>query len=207
VSGSMLVLAPTMGAQPAWAATSKNLIKNGTAEKGGGGSGEVVAIPNWARTEGDSSTVITYGLGGGVDTTSPGPAARGVQYFAGGPDDTSNTNVLAQTVALKPYATAINGGAVKFKLQAYLGGFSAQDDQASVEIDFHDKHGILLSSTTIGPVLAIDRTDITELVKRHALGMVPAGAKTVLVQLILVRTAGNYNDAYADNLSLVLNGI
>ena len=35
----------------------------------------------------------------------------------------------------------------------------------------------------------------------------PIGAKTVLVQLILVRAAGNYNDAYADSLSLTLSGV
>jgi hypothetical protein len=208
VSGALLVAAPTIGAQPAWAATSKNLIQNGAAEKGPGGDGTtVVTVPNWIRTEGQSFTVITYGLGGGLQTDSPGPRGRGAQYFAGGPSDTSDTQVAEQTESLRPYATAIAGGAVHFTLQAYFGGYSSQDDHASVVIDFRDKHGTVLASTNIGPVLAIDRTDITELVKRHALGTVPAGAKTVLVRLIMVRTAGSYNDGYADNLSLTLTGI
>jgi hypothetical protein len=208
VTGSMLVAAPAIGSPPAWAATSKNLIKNGTAERGPGGDGNTaVTVPNWTRSEGQSFTVITYGLGGGLQTDSPGPRSPGVQYFAGGPDDSSNTNIAEQTESLRPYAAAIAGGAVHFTLQAYLGGFSSQDDNASVVIGFRDKHGTVLASTTIGPVMAIDRTDITELVKRHALGTVPAGAKTVLVQLIMVRTAGTYNDGYADNLSLTLTGI
>jgi hypothetical protein len=36
---------------------------------------------------------------------------------------------------------------------------------------------------------------------------VPKSARSVVVQLVLHRLDGGYNDAYADNLSLTLNGV
>jgi hypothetical protein len=209
IACSVLVGVPLAGVQPAWAATTKNLIKNGTADKAAGGTGGVVAVPSWTETNGATFTAVQYGAGGGFpDATSPGPKNRGANFFAGGPGDASNDIVAVQTVKLKAYAVAIAGGAVTFKLQAYLGGFLSQNDQASVEIDFKDKHGVLVGEgATIGPVTATDRNNVTGLLKRSASGSVPATAATVFVQLILTRTSGTYNDAYADSLSLTLTGV
>jgi hypothetical protein len=206
IAGSALLAVPSIGMQPAGAATSKNLIKNGTAEKGTGGTGAVVPVPGWTQTTGSTFTAVTYTAGGGFpDGTSPGPTNRGLNFFAGGPGDA--TAIAEQTVRLKPYATAIAGGGVTFDLTGYLGGFSTQNDQASVEIQFKDRHGVTLQSDTIGPVDATNRGGLTGLLLRGANGSVPVDAKTVLVRLVLVRTDGTYNDGYADNLSLKLSGV
>ena len=208
IACSTLMVAPAIGAQSAWAATSKNLIKNPSAEAAPGGSGAVVAVPSWTMTTGATFTAVKYGVGGGFpDATSPGAHNRGLNFFAGGPSDASSTIVAVQTIPLKKYATAIAGGGVTFALSAYLGGFASQNDQASIEVDFRDKHALTIDSATIGPVTAADRASVTGLLQRLANGSVPVGSKTIFVQMILVRTEGSYNDAYADNLSLTLSGV
>ena len=197
------------GTASAVSTTTKNLIKNGGAEKGAGSAdGSVVAVPGWTETAGATFTAVQYGAGGGFPTsTSPGPPARGLNFFAGGPSDPLDTIVAVQTVKLNTYKTAIDGGHVSAALLGWLGGFSTQGDQAFVEVDFKDGHGNFLSSLTIGPVTEADRAGVTGLKKRTASAPVPVKARTAFVQLSLTRTDGSYNDGYADGLSLKLSGV
>jgi hypothetical protein len=209
VVGAALSTLPALGAPSAYAATSKNLVRNGTAERGAGSTtGGVVPVPGWADKTGASFTVVQYGAGGGYPSaTDPGPKNRGKNFFAGGPSDPSDSIAATQTDALKPYTTAIAGGGVGFELSAFLGGYGSQGDAATVEIDFLDKHQLVLSTSTIGPVTPAARKNLTGLLKRSAAGSVPVGSVKVLVLLTLHRAEGAYNDAYADNLSLTLTGI
>lgn len=60
---------------------------------------------------------------------------------------------------------------------------------------------------SIGPVLNEIRNNVTGLLERSADGNVPVGTRSIQIALALTRTAGSYNDGYADNLSLTLNPV
>jgi hypothetical protein len=210
VGACALLAAPAFTAGPAFAATSANLIKNPGAESGTGSSdGSVVPVPGWTETNGGSFTAVKYGASGGFPTsTSPGPAKRGHNFFAGGPGDESDSIVAVQTVKLKPYLTAIRSGGVRFSVSAYLGGMGSDNDQALVEVDFKNGKGFLIGqSTTLPAVTASDRGNATGLIERSAVGRVPKGARSIYVQLIFDRVDGTYNYGLADNLSLTLKNV
>ncbi len=199
------------GALPAGAATTKNLITNGGAELGtGSGNGGVVTVPDWTETTGASFTVVKYGATGGgfLTATSPGPTNRGLNFFAGGPNDPNDSIVATQTVNLSSYAGAIKGGQVTAKLSGWLGGSGTQTDQALVEVDFKNKKGFLVgTSMQIGAVTESQRGGVTELVKQTAAATVPKNARSAYVQLIFERLSGTtYNHAFMDDIGLVLAG-
>jgi len=107
VVAALLGVLPALDA-PAYAATSKNVIKNGNAEKGAGSTdGSTVPVPGWTETAGTTFTAVQYGASGGFPAaTDPGPNNRGKNFFAGGDDDPSDSIVASQTDSLKPYAAA-----------------------------------------------------------------------------------------------------
>ncbi len=184
----------------------RNLVRNGGAENGAGSlSGAFIGVPNWQSRGGQLLTVVPYGAPGfpsvGIDNVPPVP---GRNFFAGG---NSAVAVGVQDVDVSPFAASIDAGTAAFDFSADLGGYSSQDDNASVEADFLDGLGHLLTLTTLEPVTAADRNNLTGFLHRDATGMVPAQTRTVELFLTLTRvsTVGNYNDGYADNLSLVLN--
>jgi hypothetical protein len=196
---------------PAGAASTKNLIINGGAEQGAGsGNGHVVPVPDWTDTTGASFTVVKYGATGGgfLSTTSPGPKKRGVNFFAGGPNDPNDSITATQTVNLAPYVSSIKGGNVTASLTGWLGGSGTRTDQAFVEVDFKNKKGFLIgSSMTLGGVTESVRGGQTELVKRSDVATVPKNAQSAYVQLSFSRQSGQtYNDGFADNIALVLSG-
>jgi hypothetical protein len=187
----------------AGASTSKNLIVNPGAEMGTGSSdGSVVTVPGWTETTGTTFTAVQYGASGGFPVaTDPGPPKRGNNFFAGGPD--SPSAVAVQSISLSAYSSAIKAGTAKFKLQGWLGGYSSQEDQAFVELDFKNAQGSLVgTSATLGPVTAEDRNDVTGFLKESTSGSVPKQAKTAYLQLSFTRESGSYDDGYADSLSL-----
>jgi hypothetical protein len=194
------------------ATSSKNLILNGGAEAGTGSpTGAVVPVPHWTDSTGNSFTAVKYGAtGSGFPTaTSPGPKNRGANFFAGGPNDPNDSIVATQTVNLASYVKAIKGGGVTAKLVGWLGGSGARTDEAFVEVDFKNSKGFLTgTSMTLGPVTETQRGGVTELLKRMDVGTVPKGARTAYVQLSFSRESGQtYNDAFADDISLVLSGL
>ncbi|HHK42688.1 MAG TPA: hypothetical protein ENJ50_09750 [Planctomycetaceae bacterium] len=180
-----------------------NLIKNGDAESGPGSSsgGTVSNIPNW--TTSGNFTVVQYDAPGGFPTSSgPGPASRGNNFFAGGPNNGFSS--ASQTIDISSIASQVDTGSIVFSLTGYLGGFSNQNDNAVLKIDFLDGSASSLGVAQIGPVLASDRSNTTGLFFRSTAGNLPVGTRAIGVTLEMTRTAGSYNDGYADNLSFVL---
>ena len=172
-----------------------NLIVDGNAEAGNTGN----PFPGWTVT--GSPDLLLYSAGT-PSTTDPGPADRGANFFAGGQNNALSS--LAQTVDLTPAGTTIDTGTAHFALGAYLGGYSSQDDAATLTAQFFAADGTVLGSTTIGPVTAADRADATGLLARTATDAVPIGARQVLLTLSMARQGGSYNDGYADDLSFAL---
>ncbi len=191
--------------------TTKNLIINGGAEQGtGSNNGSVVPVPDWTDSTGTSFTVVKYGATGGgfLTATSPGPAKRGVNFFAGGPNDPNDSVTATQTVNLASFVNAIKGGHVTAKLTGWIGGSGTRTDQTFVEVDFKNKKGFLVgTSMVLAGVTESVRGGKTELVKQMATAAVPTNARSAFVQLSFSRQTGQtYNDGFADDVGLVLSG-
>lgn len=181
-----------------------NLIVNGDAEAGAGsasGYDVIRPIPGWTPT--GNFTVVRYGAGGGFLTpTDPGPPSRGLNFFAGGPDNGSSN--ASQLIDVSMGAAEIDGGGVTFSLSGWLGGFDGQGDNAVLRLTFLSGVGANLGAASIGPVTVGERGGLNMLLERSASGGIPVGTRSINALLQMSRTDGAYNDGYADNLSLVL---
>jgi len=185
------------------AATSDNLIVNAGAEDGEGSltDYEVVPVPGWT-TQGNF-TVMRYASGhGGPDNNTPGPAERGANFFSGGPNNAASS--ATQTIELSSYAAAIDTGHQTYTLSGFLGGWSYQNDNATLTINFKSATNLSLGTATIGPVTNDERGNQNALLYRKINGLVPALSRKVDVTLQMTRYEGVYNDGYADNLFLGL---
>jgi hypothetical protein len=195
-----------------------NLIVNGDAEDGSAGVNayDVVSVPGWTTTS--NLSVYRYNSDGRFPNfVSPGPVNRGNNFFGGGPaNGFSNSSKASQTIYLSSGSEAIDSGNTQFDLSGFLGGYSIKQDEAMVIASFLDTNNVKLSSASIGPVTFLDRLDntlglfVTGLLARNTSGLVPIGTRSILVELNMSAAVrgGNfnlyYNDAYADNLALVL---
>lgn len=178
-----------------------------------------VSVPGWTVT--GTPTVIEYGTQRRFPwpTSSPGPTFpaflgfpsaacappdSGEQFFGGGPVATST---LSQTVNLSAAAADIDGGAVPYTLSGDLGGFTIDPSAASVRVEFLDASGNTLGAGAIRPVGVLDRFFLTRFLERETTGTVPVGTRSARVVVTLKDcnpVLGNYNNAYADNLSFTV---
>ncbi len=71
---------------------------------------------------------------------------------------------------------------------------------------FLDATNHLLGYVIIGPVTSTNRNNATALLYRSTTNAVPSGTRIIQVLLIMTRVEGNYNDGYADDISIVLTG-
>jgi hypothetical protein len=181
----------------------ENLIVNGDAELGPASpTGQtVVAIPGWTVT--GSMTVTTYGATPALPTTSAGGIAPGSQFFVGGP--WSSVTQAFQFVDLAPYAGQISRGGARFEIFGAFGGIVDQEDGARMIVVWLDAAGqSLRTDTLLGPNI-FERSNQTLLVNRHNEGILPAGTRSARVILLMTRVTGPANDAYADDLRLMLH--
>jgi hypothetical protein len=180
----------------------KNLVVNGDAEAdtGSPSDSQIVKPTGWTTT--GQFSAVQYGASGGFpDKTSVGPTDRGNNFFAGG-NVTKST--ASQTIDLAAGASTIDAGGVTFVLSGWLGGYSNQDDSATVSVTFLSESGAVLRSAAIGPLKSADRKAVTGFFQRKATGLVPPSARSARVVITDTRYAGAYNDSYVDDVSLVL---
>jgi hypothetical protein len=200
---------------------SPNLLVNPGAELGDPSlSGySSVTVPGWTVT--GTPTVIEYGtlrrfpLGLptplpplpaflGFPSLNSEPPGGGVQFFGGGPVATST---LTQTVDLSGAKHEIDNGTVPYTLSADLGGFTIDPSRATVNVIFYGADQQKLGTGQIGPVTALDRGFQTELLPRETSGTIPVGTRSAQVFVNftdLNPVLGNYNNAYADNISFTI---
>lgn len=215
---SSLTVDSSGSAAVADAVLSPNLLVNADAEYGDPSlSGySSVTLPGWIVT--GTPTAIQYGtlrrfpspfaFPGptfpaflGFPSSRSAPPGSGMQFFGGGPVATST---LTQYVDVSAAAAEIDQGNVPYELSGDLGGFLIDPSAASVTVAFLDSNGAFLGTGTIGPVTGLDRLFQTEFIHRAATGTVPVGTRTAIVGVTLRDRnpiLGNYNNAYADNLS------
>jgi len=196
--------AALLSAEAGWAQPAGgNLIVNGDAEAGAGAASnsEVVAPPGWTVT--GQFTAVQYGASGGFpDKSSPGPADRGANFFAGG---NAPLSTASQTVSLADERAEVAAGKASFHLDGWLGGYGNQGDSAQVTVVFKSATGRSLGApATLGPVTPAERQNQTGLFHRQTSGPIPAGAAAALVTVTLTRLEGAYNDGSVDDLSLVV---
>ncbi|MET4924555.1 phosphoesterase [Streptomyces sp. PSRA5] len=186
-----------------------NLLVNGDAEKGSGGTAEPVGrVVGWGVRQG-APALVGYDVGGGYptpDDPGPGGGAAGGRFFSGG---NSPLTTLVQEVALPGSGStghrAVDAGRVRYVLSGWLGGYAGQEDGVRLSVEFRDRTGTPLALSVLGPVTAGERGHATALLERRAEAAVPPGARSARVQLSFTRTgAGTSNDGYADEVSLRL---
>lgn len=184
-----------------------NLLVNGDAEAGPGGSPEPVeTVTGWRVVQG-APALIGYDVGTGYPTPAdPGPTPRGSRFFSGG---NSPRTALVQDVRLpargRTGRQAVDRGRVRFAVAGWLGGYAEQQDGVRLSVEFRDAQGTPLALSVLGPVTAAERGSRTGMVERTGTGTVPPGARTARALLVFTRTGGGTsNDGYADAISLTL---
>jgi hypothetical protein len=191
-------------------ALGTNIIRNPNAEASAAPSActPVSAIPYWTVTHGQFSLcpyAATPGNPDRIAITDPGPADRGSTYFNGGP--ASEYSAARQVIDISDAISLIDTGNLTFVLSGWLGGWRDHGDEAVVAVDFLSADSSILGSAQIGPGHPYERGYASGLVQRSWFGLVPAGARRIEVRIELNRVDGDWNDASADSLSLVLSPV
>jgi hypothetical protein len=203
---------------------SPNLLVNPGAEAGDPSlSGyAAVTVPGWMQT--GTPTVIKYGTQRRfpVPTATPGPVlpgllafpsadnaiptpSEGQQFFGGGPVADST---LTQTVDLSAAHDLIDAGDGTYTLSGDLGGFLIDPSRSAVTVNFLDENGNKLGTGNLKPVSAWDRLFSTGFIHRTTSSAIPVGTRSAQVVVTFDDqnpVLGNYNNAYADNLSFTVN--
>lgn len=176
-----------------------NLVVNGDAESSPGttSSNPPASIPGW--TISGSPNVILYTASDRMSNGTIGPANRGKNYFAG-----SNTAqaTLKQKIDVSAAASAIDAGTVSYDASGYIGIISG--DVSSMIVTLQNASGGTLTTFTLGP-LTSDDVNSSGLYLRRKIGPVPAGTRSVTVEVDLTRSSGSNSDACADNISFILD--
>ena len=191
---------------PYWANAQPtgNLLQDPAGEGVTGTSNQTSVInpPSWDTT--GSFTVAQYGAPG--FPTSPGPGSPNL--FAGGPAS-SQVSSANETISLAPDTSQLNVGNWWATLSADLGGYASQPYEMLLSADFLNSSGVPLSTMTVGPVTAAERQGATELLPESVMAKVPVGTTSVRVTMTATEPIspgpGDYNTAFADNVSLVLS--
>ncbi|HXP87008.1 MAG TPA: hypothetical protein VN841_19920 [Bryobacteraceae bacterium] len=205
------IVLPFVGNHVASAQTTifgSNLIVNAGAESGAGGDSTVQQknVPGWSSTGGCDvyAYATAYKKASAIAPQDIVPRGAGNNYFAGGTKPANCT--FSQSIALSSGAATIDAGTATFAAGAYLGGYGRDGDNATMTVAFQDSTGKQLISVTLGTVGPNDRaSQESGLYLRRQIGQVPAGARTAAVTLNMLWVNGENNEAYADNLSLILN--
>ncbi len=206
------------------AVLGKNLIVNGNGEQGtcdpvGNAVGSAIpSIPAWKTT--GSFSILCYGASGfefvnnlnetvrvsGLpDANSPGPQNRGNNLFFGGADRSSSS--ASQLVNVTDLGSIIDTGKGVYDLGAWLGGYSTDEDNVLLSLDFLNKDGQSLGKTSISSPTPEERNNITSLLFKSTQGILPVGSRQINVALNMNYVRGRINDAYADKLSLVITQV
>jgi hypothetical protein len=180
-----------------------NLLVNGNAESGPASTGGPVAnIPGWTVTGG--ATVVTYGAPGGFPSSGDvGPPDRLNAFFAGGNTAASS---FTQSIDVSANGSDIDTGQAVCDIEAWLGGYLKDDDSATFVVNFMQDASTDLGGSTSLTATSTDRGMVTSLISRSRTVAVPIKTRLIKVTLSMTRASngGDYNDGYADSLSVQL---
>jgi len=182
-------------------ALEANLIINGDGEMERGFDDFLPdsSLPGWV--DNGWATAVRYGSDGFPSLTGPGPAVPGENFLCGGYG--ASNSVIYQDIDFTVLGGDIDGGAIGFRFNGWLGGYSDQNDRAEVTLEVFDAAGALMLTSTLDAVSASDRDDVTGLMLRTRFGMIPPFARSARITIDFIRDSGG-NDGYVDNLALIL---
>jgi hypothetical protein len=183
------------------AAGSGNLIVNGGGETGLCATDwkAVKTVPGWQVLLGNP-TLVCYSV---ASFTTPSAPAAGNAFIADGPYGDS---ALMQTINVSSASSAIDSGTVTYSLSGWLGGYTVYAGQAVVTASFLDASGKVLGNPgELSGVTASARGNANAFIAKSNSGTVPAGTRSIAVQLQFINTSSSTNVGYADNLSLTLS--
>ena len=187
-----------------------NLLANPNAEQGQAATNnsERFDPPGWQTGAGTSATEIRYGTPPGFPTVADSAAINGGSaFFAGGPQGSGTApQTIFQTINVATAAAAIDAGQVRASVGGCLGGYLDQEDRADLTEIFLDQNGGVIGTRFVRGPSAADRGSVTGFLPRSNTSVAPTGTRQITVGLQMTRTAGSYNDGYADNLTLTLLG-
>jgi uncharacterized protein (TIGR03437 family) len=164
-------------------------------------------LPGWVRSAYVTADSYQGDTGGDLYQATGVPPDAASNYFYGGETVVDSSNPIGtayQDIDVSSAASLIDAGTLPYALSGWLGGYSSQDDNFVLTVQFESWKGTVLGTATLGPVLAADRNDVSELLFKSTSGNVPAGTRLVNVSLTITREEGTNNDGLADSLSLVL---
>jgi Phosphoesterase family len=203
VAAVMLV----MQATPANAGeTTQNLLINGDAELRlcTNDWDAQTSVPKWRVLRGAASVLCysAFGLAGETPVLPKNLPAGQALFGAPGAD-----TEMEQVVDVAAAAAAIDRGTVGFHLSGWLGGWRDRPERATLTAVFVDGEG----KATGAPVVIADadaqaRNNVTGLVARQIDGLVPVATRRIVVTVQFLSGMASFHNAYADNLSLTLDG-
>ena len=162
------------------------------------------SVPGWRVTRGAASVLCysAFRYTGEMPILPTSGSAGNALFTAPGAD-----TAMEQSVDISAAATTIDHGTVGFALSAWLGGWGGRPERATLTATFVDASGNGTGDpVTIADVDAKARNNVTGLVPREVDGLVPAGTRQIIVTVQFLSGVESYSDAFADNLSLTLNG-
>ena len=177
-----------------------NLAQNAGAEAGQSGGGSIAAIPSWNTTS--LFSVNNYGNGDGPTVAVGQQAAGGSNYFWGGPNNALST--ATQTIDVSGYASAIDTGRAPLLFGVFLGRKQGQRDHMDVKLETLDSSGTrhaLISAFGGSPNTPATKTSVNPIAGSVT---TPKGTRTLRLTMTATRLDGNNNDAYADNLVVIV---
>jgi hypothetical protein len=155
-------------------------------------------------------TAIRYGAVDFFPSTADSDRIQGGNaLFAGGPTTAGPPNSgnadASQGVDPTGMSSEIASGGVQVTLSGCLGGSQDSQDSASAILSYEPGPGGPVVIARIGPTTAADRGNATKLTPFATTARVPTNAidRTMGLHVLTQYHDGTYNDAYADNLSLV----
>ena len=171
VAAGALLLAAPLAAKHATVPTGNLVVNPGAEDSPGAPVPTVVRPSGWATT--GNLSAWTY-ADRDVDRPTQAFSATiggGTNFFAGGPGDNSQKQTIhtaSQTIDVSGAATEIDAGQVGATLTAFIGGWSYDEDLATVTARFLDAAGTEVGNVRVGPVTSDDRKRLTVLLKRTA---------------------------------------
>ena len=160
-------------------------------------------VPGWQVIRGAAS-VLCYTAFGYTNVSLSLPSSggsSGLALFAGPGIDTA----ITQTVNVSAATDAIDSNSVTATLSGWLGGWRYRPERALLTATFLDEAGQATGNPMV--VMGPSQGWQTALFSQSSTGSVPAGTRSILVTLDLPGSHGSYQNSYADNLSLTLQGL
>ncbi len=98
----------------------------------------------------------------------------------------------------------IDASQATYAAGGWFGGFDAQNDSATLTLEFLSATDTSLGSATVGGVTNTDRNNLTSFLERTVSGAVPANTRKIRATLESTHSEGDSVDGYADNLTLTV---